>query len=68
MNELSKILFAQGNLRLCEDIYASYQDRIDTEIYNSPRSQIVTTLVIHNHSALFITIMEDWDFMKTITN
>ena len=28
VNELSKILFAQSNIRLCQDIYESYRDRI----------------------------------------
>ena len=43
LNELSQILFAQGNLRLCEDMYASYKDRINQEIPTCPKSQIVFT-------------------------
>lgn len=43
VNELSKILFAQSNIRLCQDIYESYRDRIAAELQQAPSSQAVRT-------------------------
>ncbi|KAK8811653.1 hypothetical protein WA556_000592, partial [Blastocystis sp. ATCC 50177/Nand II] len=42
VNELSKILFAQSNIRLCQDIYESYRDRIAAELQQAPASQACT--------------------------
>ncbi|KNB44995.1 hypothetical protein JH06_1325 [Blastocystis sp. subtype 4] len=42
INELAKILFFQGSLRLCEDIYESYHDRIEQELDQCSLSQMCT--------------------------
>ena len=41
INELTKIFFVQGNFRLCDDTYESYNDRINQELAQSPAGQIV---------------------------
>ena len=42
INELAKVLFAQNNLRLCEDIYESYNDRIEQELMQCSSGQLCT--------------------------
>ena len=46
INELAKVLFAQNNLRLCEDIYESYNDRIEQELMQCSSGQLVLLLLL----------------------
>ena len=45
INELAKVLFSQNNLRLCEDIYESYNDRIQQELTQCSSGQLVVPLL-----------------------